>query len=350
MKNNILKNLIEINTINDLENAKIREYIKNILRPLNFSFEEIGNGKKKVLIAKRKESKVGFVCHTDTVDASSFWTENPFVLTKKNDKLYGLGVSDMKGGIGALLESLLQIDVSYPCVCYFTYDEETNFEGIKKLINEKNDFPNTLIFPEPTNGVPIIANKGCLEFMVSFNGKSAHSSTPMLGDNAILKAISFIKELEDFSKDLQKEKNLIYEIPYTTFNLAKINGGTSINKVADSCQIAFDFRTVNKNQEKKILDTLNRLNKKYNAEIKILNQIPCASCKSKSFQKQIEKICNSKCLAINYVTEASFFENKNILILGPGPITAHQKNEYIEEKSYNDTIELYKKIIVELSK
>ena len=48
---NILKNLIEINTINDKENEKIRTYIKSILKDKKFDFQEIGENKEKVLIA-----------------------------------------------------------------------------------------------------------------------------------------------------------------------------------------------------------------------------------------------------------------------------------------------------------
>ena len=44
---NILKNLIEINTINDKENEKIRTYIKSILKDKKFDFQEIGENKEK---------------------------------------------------------------------------------------------------------------------------------------------------------------------------------------------------------------------------------------------------------------------------------------------------------------
>src|SRR3990167_4919779 len=51
-----------------------------------------GQGKKAVM----------FYGHLDTVPLSkkSEWETNPFKLTKKDGKLYGLGASDMKGGIG----------------------------------------------------------------------------------------------------------------------------------------------------------------------------------------------------------------------------------------------------------
>lgn len=341
-----LNDLIKINTINDLGNDKFREYIKNYLLPLDFTFKEIGEGKEKVLIARRGKSDLGFVCHTDTVSDSKLWTKKSLELTVTNNKLYGLGVSDMKGGIAALLESIKSLDLNYPITCYFTYDEETNFKGISELVKTEKTFPNTLIFTEPTDNVPVVANKGCLEFKVSFFGKSAHSSTPILGENAVLKAINFIRELESFSKELMENIEDIYEIPYTTFNLSKINGGSALNKVPDTCEILFDFRSINNEDEKKIFDKLNILVKSYNAKLEVINNVSSASCASDDFIKKIEDVCGKSSTGLNYVTEASFFTNKNILILGPGPVTAHQEDEFISIDSYKRTIELYKKIIM----
>lgn len=350
MKYQILKDLIEINTIKDKDNQKIREYLKQTLLQLNFKITEIGEGNKKVLIAKRNESKIGFVCHTDTVNASNNWTYNPHTLTTKKNLMYGLGVSDMKGGIAALLEVLKEIDIDYPCAIYFTYDEEINFEGIKKLTGELNDFPETLIFPEPTNLTPMIANKGCIEFEVTCFGKSTHSSTPNKGDNAILKIISFIKDLTKYENIIKKEIDSIYEIPYATFNLGIINGGDAINKVLDKCKISFDFRTINNEQNAKIINEVTKICQKYNAKINIINNAPAARNNNSLFINKIEQICNNRCSSINYLTEASFFKNKNILILGPGPITAHQTDEFISIDSYLATIEIYKEIIKELNK
>ena len=249
----ILKNLIEINTINDKENEKIRTYIKSLLKDKSFDFQEIGEDKEKVLIAKRGNPTVAFCCHTDTVDKSVYWTKEALKLTEDKDNYYGLGVSDMKGGTAALLEVVTTLPTDIPCMLCFTYDEEISFKGITELIKNNINLPDTIIFPEPTDLVPAIANKGCIEFSITFNGKSAHSSTPELGENALYKALDFIKEVKDFATELRKENLPLYEVPYTTFNLSKINGGNEINKVPDTCEITFDFRTITKEHNKKII-------------------------------------------------------------------------------------------------
>ena len=342
---NILKDLVETNTIADKENQKIRGYIKGLLKDKGFEFTELGQRNEKVLIAKRGNPTIAFCCHTDTVDKSALWTKNPMQLTEDDTYYYGLGVSDMKGGTAALLEVVMKLDKNIPCMICFTYDEETNFKGVSQLVESKQALPDTLLFPEPTDLVPVIANKGCLEFKVQFEGKSAHSSTPELGINALYKAMDFIQEVRTFAKTIQEEKLPLYEVPYTTFNLSKIKGGEEINKVPDACEITFDFRTIKKEHNDRIVKFINQLAKKYSAKVEILNNLNAAVTTNANLIEKLEEMTNQKSTGLNYVTEASFFPEKDIVILGPGPVTAHQKDEKISKESFKKCQELYMTIL-----
>lgn len=52
-----------------------------------------------------------------------------------------------------------------------------------------------------------------------------------------------------------------------------------------------------------------------------------------------------KTKTINYLTEASMVPESKRLILGTGPITAHEINEHISIDSYEKLIEQYKELI-----
>ena len=52
----------------------------------------------------------------------------------------------------------------------------------------------------------------------------------------------------------------------------------------------------------------------------------------------------------NFITETSLIKNKNRIILGLGPVTAHEMNEHITEGSYKKLVEQYKKFIVKYCK
>ena len=49
----------------------------------------------------------------------------------------------------------------------------------------------------------------------------------------------------------------------------------------------------------------------------------------------------------NFLTEASLVKGSSRIILGPGPVTAHEVNEHITEESYTKLVEQYKNIILE---
>ena len=333
----ILKDLVNFNTINDKENKQIMDYIENYVKKYNFTTKRIN----KCLIAYNDlNPNIGFVGHTDTVDFDS-WDGNPFELQEKDNKLIGLGVCDMKGGIASILSCLSKLDLTKnKLALYFTNGEETTFEGIYDICDKI--IPNNLIVGEPTDNIPVYATKGLLEYRVIFFGKKCHSSTPEQGENAIYKCVKFIEELKKYYENkLQKDLNLNFEVPYTTMNIGLINGGETVNSVPGKCEISIDFRIIKKEHILKIEKYVKKLVDKYNASYKIFECCnPMINKNNIEFLEQISSKKQTKC----YLTEASII-NKNSIILGVGPDTSHQKNEYIEINKLNKTVELYKVII-----
>ena len=338
----ILEKLVGFNTIKDKENKKIIDFIESFLSSQDFKTIV----KDKYLIMEsnfgNEEYGIGFIGHTDTVEFIGEWKYDPFKLTKEDNKLYGLGTCDMKGGIASILSAIEKLDktkIKNKIKVYFTYDEEIGFGGIKDVIDfEKNNgknIPKTLIIGEPTNNEILLGSKGLIEYKVTFSGIKVHSSTPEKGKNAILDAVKFISELKEFyENEIRIEEDFSFSIPYSTFNVGIINGGVEINSVADECTIYFDFRTINKNEEK-IINFVNDLILKYNAKKEIINNIPAFLNKSKVVEDV--KTCS-------FITEASFIEGER-LILGPGPVNPHEKNEYVTIESLNKCVDDYLRLI-----
>ena len=93
-KYEILKNLIKFNTIKDKENENILNYIEKVLLEKGFITEY----KNKVLVMSNdKNAQLGFLGHTDTVEYTNGWKNDPFELTVDDGFIYGLGTCDMKG-------------------------------------------------------------------------------------------------------------------------------------------------------------------------------------------------------------------------------------------------------------
>ena len=152
-----------------------------------------------------------------------------------------------------------------------------------------------------------------------------------------MNAVKFLNELNVFYEDnikIFKDNN--YEIPYTTMNVGIINGGSAKNSVSASCNVTIDFRIAKKEHINIIKEKIEKLSKKYNCKINIIECI-------EPFLNKTD--ITNKIKTANFITEASIVNAKNKIILGPGPVTAHEVNEYITKESYEKLVKQYKEMI-----
>lgn len=329
----ILKDLVRFDTCYDKENTEIMDYIQRLLERKNFKVEYRS---KCLIMSNKEECSLAFIGHTDTVQGGIDWSKSPLEPIEVDGKIYGLGACDMKGGIAGILKAVLDTDWKQKdkgIKLVFTYDEEIGFGGINEVINKKFKLPDNVIIGEPTNNEVMQGSKGLLELKFNFEGKSAHSSNPAKGINAIVEGTKFIEYLNKFYQTLITEKDERFEIPYTTMNIGKIEGGKSINIVPNNCSIYIDFRCISNTQRTRILDEIEIMKDKYNYTYEVINDI-------KPFVAEGEKIKTT-----NFITEASFINLNNRYILGVGPVNPHEANEYITLESLDKLVMQYKELI-----
>jgi len=121
----------------------------------------------------------------------------------------------------------------------------------------------------------------------------------------------------------------------------KRKGGESVNTVAGKCEISIDFRIAKASHLKMITKKIKNLLKCYHSKLTIKQSIPPKINRNDiEFLEKISSKKDTKC----YLTEGSYID-KNFIILGPGPDTSHQKNEYVNLSSLKETEKLYKTII-----
>ena len=176
--------------------------------------------------------------HLDVVPGRS----EQFSPRVEGDRLYGRGAYDMKGGLAAMMCAMRdlaeqdQVRVRFVCVP----DEES--EDIDTRSTDEvvrggftGDFAIT---GEPTDLHVGVQAKGVLAFRLNVHGRSAHGSTPWLGDNAVLKAIDVFRRIE--SLPFSRESSELFDRP--SVNLGRIHGGDALNKVPDLCTMVVDIR------------------------------------------------------------------------------------------------------------
>lgn len=337
----ILKDLVKFDTIKDKENKEILDYIQNYFENLGFKIEK----REKYLIMSYGENcNIGFIGHSDTVEFIDGWKTNPHELTQIGDMLYGLGSCDMKGGIAAFMQAVSEInlkELKKGIKVYITYDEEIGFGGINELVYIKEKMPKYLIIGEPTDNKIMTGCKGLFAVKIFTKGIKVHSSTPHRGKSANTSMIRLLAELEDFyNENIKNNLDKKYEVPYTTMNIGLLNGGSAINSVAAECMSYVDFRIIDNEHIEILKGKLQELCIKYNANFLIDVEV-------KSFYNDIEFL--DETYTAGFMTEASFVEGDR-MIIGPGPMTAHEVDEHVSISSLRGTVEIYKTLINQVCK
>jgi succinyl-diaminopimelate desuccinylase len=158
------------------------------------------------------------------------------------DRLFGRGAYDMKGGLAAMMCALRdvadqeRVRVRFMCAPdeeSEDLDERSTDEAVREGFH--GDFAIT---GEPTDMHVGVQAKGVLACRVEVRGRSAHGSTPWLGDNAVLKAIDVFRRIE--SLPFSRESSELFDRP--SINLGRIHGGDALNKVPDLCTMVVDIR------------------------------------------------------------------------------------------------------------
>ena len=307
-----------------------------------------------------KLSPILFESHMDTVPADD-WMETALSPRVENDVLYARGACDDKGSLAAMLLALEEVWRGdklppHPIWMLVAGDEEYAQTGIKEF-RERGDSLALGIFGEPTRLQPVVQHKGTVRWDIEVHGRSAHTSRPELGINAIYFAMTAIAELELLQNELQsKHQNALMTGPMLTVTM--INGGRTRNAVPDLCTLSIDHRVVPGMDPMKARKTvINRLGKIENASFTHktpqLITPPLATNPENSSCQTILKICkkyqnNIQLRGEPYGTDAAWISDKApALVLGPGDITyAHAIDERIALADVVTGAKIYRDIML----
>ena len=103
---------------------------------------------------------------------------------------------------------------------------------------------------EPTDLHIGVEAKGVLAMRIEVQGRAAHSSTPWLGDNAVLKAIDVFRAIE--SLPFSRESSEMFDRP--SINLGRIAGRRRAQQGARRVPMAVDIRYLPGQDPSEILD------------------------------------------------------------------------------------------------
>ena len=240
------------------------------------------NPKKPNIVARipgEGEAKILWVGHLDVVPIGKpeEWSHPPYGGEVDGVYIYGRGASDMKGACAAAMVAarlLNELGCRNTVEFWFTADEEIGGDDGAKWLAESGRFKGDVcIIGDGTGGglehpAIDIGCKGSVPTKLIARGKTAHGSTPFLGDNAIKKlmraiphveriaefrlslpgeleepirqSIEFIEETIELTDEQREAVKRLYHYPTVSCNI--IQGGVKRNVVPDYAEAVFDIR------------------------------------------------------------------------------------------------------------
>jgi succinyl-diaminopimelate desuccinylase len=362
----LTKKLLSFNNINPPGNEEeIAKFVGEMLDFHGFSTEYIVFEENRLhLIAHRGLSEIKppvvLSGHFDTVPlGNKNWTADPFAGDIYNGKIWGRGSSDMKGGLAAMISASIQVFNNTPpeggIKLIFTAGEELGCLGVQQLFKKIKDpgKASAIIVGEPTGNLPVIGHKGAIYLNAVTSGKTAHSSMPELGENAIYKAAESILKARDFNFNAEKDPLL----GFPTINVGKMSGGMNINSVPDHAEFTIDIRSTSMIDHKKILDKITSEFGSGTSFETLVDLKPVSNDETQPFIQLVYAVCgvsktdNGYPKTLPYLTDGSVlqrvFNMVPTVVLGPGqPEMAHQTDEYCYIQKLEEAVDIYKNIIL----
>lgn len=349
----------------DQSNKPVIELLANWADSIGFNCEiqQINQTNKFNLVASAGQGTDGLMLsgHTDTVPYDETqWNSDPFELTLKNDRFYGLGSCDMKSFIALALEASKQIDfkkLKRPLVLCATADEESDMSGARWLQKHFNHSIKHCIIGEPTDLKPIHQHKGILMESITFHGQAGHSSDPNNGNSALEGMLDFMNAIKNYRQELQNNhQNPAFAVPIPTLNLGHIHGGDNPNRICAKCQLDIDLRFLPGMSLSSLRDSIHQIahlvaeNRDLSVNFDMLFKgLPALDTDINSEITQfLEMQSKHKSKTVAFATEGPFFNDlgMNTMIFGPGSIDqAHQADEYLAKNQINPSISIIEKSI-----
>lgn len=196
----LLRQLIQIPSLTGSE-AALAIFCEDFLERHGFVTcrQPVDDSRFNLLAERGGKASLLLYAHLDTVAPAPGWHADPFVLRSEGDQLIGLGSSDMKGGLCAILAAAAAS--AAPLRIALGVDEEALSAGAWELVNSGWCKGVSAVFvPELTIDSPQevlgIGRRGHVNYRITTRGPRQHGAIPLQTPSAIAKACQLALTLE----------------------------------------------------------------------------------------------------------------------------------------------------------
>jgi tripeptide aminopeptidase len=225
------------------EQTRANDYVRRLreLGLIDVTIDSEGN-----VIARRRGARKDAPTLVVSAHLDSVFSEGTNVKVRRDGKrYYGAGIGDDARGLTVLLTVLRamqenKLRTQGDVLFVGTVGEEGlgNLRGVKALFKNRDDIDGFIsvdnIDPAPGESELVTRAVGSRRWQITFTGPGGHSyqnfGTPS-AVHALGRAVSMISDLQAPAE------------PKTTFTVATVSGGTSINAIAETAELRVDIRS-----------------------------------------------------------------------------------------------------------
>lgn len=350
----ILKDSIKIDSSkNEKEIFLFYEKIL-ISNGFNVSFQKVTKNRFNLFAEKNKTNgkAIMFYGHMDTVENTKGW-KKPLEPVQIDNKIYGLGSYDMKGGIASFIKAT-ESTKKYIKI-FLAVGEEKISDGAWHAYKKNKKFFSDIeliISAEPNfgNGIYSITNgrTGRIILEIVSRGKSVHIAKKNEGIDAIKQICDFINLLYQ-TNFLKSEKS--------QFQIRKIKAEANGMSVCDNATAEIELLLDHKDKSIDIFNTIKKINKNQNIEIKykqrktpyldgyLINEFPHQKSISYIIYQNTGK--EMKLIQRISVGDDNVFGANEIPVItwGPDGNNAHSIDEYVDINSLEKLSKMYRELL-----
>jgi acetylornithine deacetylase len=365
-----LADLVRINSVNSSYEGgpgegEIAAYVRRFFeqRGIEVWEQEVFPGRPNVLArlpGLDSNRRIVLEAHTDTVSVKGM-TIPPFEPVIRDGKMYGRGSCDTKAGLATMMHALASlkedgITPSCEVLLAAAVDEEYSYRGVVRLCEGLK--ADAAIVAEPTELRAVIATKGVLRCRIVVHGRSAHSSKPHLGVNAITHMARVIAAIEADNERMAGVQHPL--VGCGTCNVGVITGGVQVNFVPDRCAIEIDRRLLPGERAsdavshyRQLLQSLDGITAEVEEPLLLVDEALDTPADAAVVQTATQVLSdmglNAEPCGVPFGCDASKLSRAGIpsIVFGPGSIDrAHTADEYIELDQVERAFEFQRRFLL----
>jgi succinyl-diaminopimelate desuccinylase len=268
--------------------------------------------------------------HTDTVPPQGNATAK-----RIDDRLYGVGTSDMKAGDAVMLALAESLDLNalhfdLACVFYEAEEGPADGNGLKRVLNESpwlRDASLAVIL-EPTDAAVEMGCNGSMNVQVRVPGVAAHAARPWQGKNAVTAGAQWLAEITRYPSTPHIIQGMEFR---ETLQVTKVRAGVVHNVIPAEMLVVLNHRfPPDRTIEQAIANVRQRVPQEFGFEV-VSQSPPGKVCADHDEVKRFVRVSGAKVAGKQGWTDVARFTAAGVPAFnyGPGlPDLCHRADEY----------------------